>query len=76
MNSRAQVLAAINGSEVFPIPADIIENGFCPKLRTELLQHFDLEADDYDGLRLFHVRDLKQARCEALGTCLAYSLAE
>jgi hypothetical protein len=60
MQPRDQVLAALQGNEVLPIPADVFENGFYPKLRAGLLRHFGLPADDYDGLLL------------ALGACFRY----
>lgn len=60
MKPRDRVLAAFKGEEVFPVPFDVYKNGFYPKLRAGLLQHFGLPEDDYDGLLL------------ALGACFRF----
>lgn len=61
MKPRERVLAAFEGDEVFPVPADVFENGIHPVLEGKLLQHFGLAEDDHEGLL-----------CE-LGACMRWA---
>ena len=61
MNPRERVLAAINGEEVLPVPFDVFENGFYPRLRAGLAQHFGVDKDDYEAL------------LRALGACMRWA---
>lgn len=50
MKPRDRVLAAVEGREVLPVPVDIFENWFHPRLQSRLEQHFGLRASDREGL--------------------------
>jgi len=50
VNPRDRVLAAVRGEEVWPVPADVFENGIHPRLETQLMRHFGIDQADHEGL--------------------------
>jgi uroporphyrinogen decarboxylase len=61
-NLRVKTLASINGKEVYPVPADLYENGVHWGLKKKLMNYFDLQDNDSDGLYL------------ALGACMRWGM--
>lgn len=50
MNLREQALASVNGTEILPVPTDVMENLIYPGLESALCHHHGLEPNDHEGL--------------------------
>lgn len=50
MDLREQILATLDGAEIFPVPFDIWEGGIYPNLAADLCRHYCLAENDHEGL--------------------------
>lgn len=50
MKPRDRVLAAVNGKEILPVPVDVFENWFHPRIQTDLQRRLGLSETDREEL--------------------------